>query len=282
MTTNARALRDSSSDQTQFAKLPTTKEANESLELARQGQAQIAEAKKIEDAKILGKFKGQAELEQAYQQLEARFGQQGQEIGQLRSLTDKLLDLKTNESGTANGGRKEPVQVTSDELLRDPRAAIERVVTESTAGLQAQLAQEQHARVKAAFLLKHPTYEADMNDPAFHAFAKGSAYRTSLVQAAVANNVAAADELWNAWEEARPKADADKKKVAGEADRTRQLSSAALVSGGAGATGEGSDSGKPIYSRSALIQKRIQDPTGYYDPAFQEMISQAYIEKRVR
>lgn len=293
MTTNAHNLHDPSKDHKGFAKLPTPAELAAmrglmgadfvpSTGTETDSTRQDAATKKL----ILGKFQTQEELERSYKELESRLGAQGQEVGQLRQLTDKLLELKKTESGTGNGSRTGPQPVTSDELLRDPRGAIERVVAEQTAGLEAQLAESNKQRIRSEFAQKHPTFESDMQDPDFQAFIKQSQYRMGLAGRTIQGDIGAAHELWGAWEESKGSKSNGKGKTREEVAREQALRDATGMVSGSGGTGTGdgdsSVGGKPIYSRAQIIQMRINDPNGYYDPAFQEMLALAYKEKRVR
>lgn len=288
MTTNAHNLVDPSKDETGFSKLPTPQE------LARMNGAKGTQGNGSGDGKkkdlILGKFETYDAVLASYKELEQRLGLQGQEVGQLRQLTDKLLDLKKTEDRAKGGGSQGPSPVTSDELLRDPRAAIERVVGERTADLEARLAVENRERIRTEFRGHYPNFETDMQDPEFQNFVRTSPYRTTLATQASQGNVQAAYELWGAYAEAKAKpanAEGDKgKKSAEEIARAKALADATGMVTGSGGTGTGdgdsSNSDKPIYSRTAIIQMRINNPAGYYDPAFQAMLELAYKEKRVR
>ena len=280
MTTNAHNLVDPSKDNTGFSKLPTPQEL---AAMKATGDASKASGKR---ELILGKFENYDAVLVAYKELEQRLGMQGQEVGQLRQLTDKLLELKKTESAGNGSGRTEPTQVTSDELLRNPQAAIERVVAERTAGIEAQLAIENRERIRNEFRSHYPNFEADMQDPNFQNFVKTSPYRTTLATKASKGDVQAAYELWGGYAEAKNAGDKGKKPGAEEAERQAALKAATGMVTGSGGTGAGdgdsSGGSKPIYSRQQIILMRINNPQQYYDPAFQDMLKEAYAEKRVR
>ena len=231
----------------------------------------------------------------AHKEAQKKIGEQGQEVGQLRNLTDKLLDLKRTEDLTAHGGSPEDSPISGDTLLTNPRDTINSVVEDNPrlSAIEDTLAALGQSTIETQFASAHPAYKADMEDENFKAYVSASPYRSGLAQKAYKGDWEAAHELWNAYDEVRDQfADSQDTDAAGgdkgqgknvataNSQRDEELAAAQMVSG-AGVPG-GDVSTKPIYSRQALIQKRIQDPTGYYDPAFQEIIKAAYIEGRVK
>jgi hypothetical protein len=274
----------------EFAELPSNKDIHAALELAADVRKKAADASAAQAAEAAAKtrllanrFASEAELEKAYVELEKKLGQQGQEIGSLRKLTQGLIDSKRTSdlSPGEQGAKHEPV--TSDELLRDPQAAIERISKSQTAAIERQLAETRMELARAAFEKKYPTFRADMEDPEFLKFAAASPYRQRLAQrAAETGDLEAADELWTAYADVRqvPSKTGDDKGAsqATSARKAGDPAQAALVSSGSAAAG----AAKPIYSRIALQMKQIKDPTGYYDPAFQAMIIEAMREGRVQ
>ena len=273
-----------------ITKLPTTAEANASLELGRSVQiGNVAAAPVVANTgtfpNLPSKFKTVDDLVKSYGELESHLGHRNNEIGQLRSLTDKLLDLKRTEDLTKGGGRSaQPETATADQLLQDPTATIRRLTDSQTAPLAAELQATRLMLVEQQFENKHPGFKQDMATPEFQNFVRASAYRTRLAQQAVnTNDFGAADELFTAWgekkAEVKPTVTA-KVTEAANVERENALRAAAMVAGGGGEAA--SNSGKPVYSRQALIMKRIKDPDGYYDEGFQALIVQAYAEGRVK
>ena len=234
----------------------------------------------------------------AYRDLEAKLGSQGQEVGQLRALTDKLLELKRTDDLEAHGGAPADDPISGDTLLTDPRGTIANEVERNPRleEIEKKLDALGQNAVEQEFARAHPTYKQDMDDPEFLNWCKASTYRSGLAAKALQHNdFAAAHELWTAWDEAKELLGDNSAAGEGEGDgtyshgdtevdasadeRAQQLANAVMVAGsGAG----GDTSGKPIYSRQALINKRIQDPSGYYDEAFQAIIKEAYLEGRVK
>jgi hypothetical protein len=190
-------------------------------------------------------------------------------------LTDQLLELKRNEDLSRNGGQVDEPEITGDDLLTDPAATIEKLVAKRVSSIEHKLLEQDIRAQEKAFEADFPSYQDDMQDPNFINWISSSNYRKRLVQAAQSGDFDAARELWGGYSEARTSV---KSAPANDGGREQALRDAAMVSGAGG----GSGPSKPIYSRHELINKRINDPTGYYDPYFQKLIQEAYREKRVR
>lgn len=223
---------------------------------------------------------------------QTKIGEQGQEVGQLRNLTDKLLDLKRTEDLTAHGGSPDDSPISGDTLLTNPRDTINSVVegSDRIQQLEDKLDALGQSAVEQQFATLHPAYKEDMKDPVFTEWVQASPYRSGLAQKAYQQDWTAAHELWVAYDEVREVVVQDdaaggdngqgNKVVTDDVSRDEALAAAQMVA--AGGAGGGDVSQKPIYSRQALINKRIQDPTGYYDQAFQDIIKEAYIDGRVK
>ena len=277
----------------QFTELPTNKQAHDLLVLGadvQSGNTKVATKQTTSATDDLPeKFKGKTarEIAQAHAELEKKLGSQGQEIGQLRALADKLLELKRTEDLNNNAGAaKKPVQLESDALLRDPRGSIEQVAKETTAELEQQVAAMRMAMIEQQFTARHPTFRDDMTNTDFQEYVRKSPYRQNLAIKAQNGDVGAADELFSGWEEVKAGTKAadskpDATTEAKEQARQKALKDASMVSGGSGSA-DVAQATKPIYSRQALIKKRMDDPSGYYDEAFQAIIMDAYREGRVK
>ena len=231
-------------------------------------------------------------LIEAHKEAQRKIGEQGQEVGQLRSLTDKLLDLKRTDDLTAHGGSPDESLISGDTLLTNPRDTINSVVegNERVQQLEEQVAALGQSAIETKFQQLHPAYKEDMKNPVFQDWVRASPYRSNLAQKAQNLDWDAANELWVAYDEIRDVVTQDD--AAGGTDnsqgnnvaptdtaRAEALAAAQMVAAGGSA---GAVDQKPIYSRQALIRKRIQDPEGYYDDAFQVIIKEAYVEGRVK
>jgi hypothetical protein len=232
-------------------------------------------------------------LADSYGNLESDRGRLANEVGTLRHLVDQALDLKRTQDLQDNGGEpgEDSQPVTADDLLNDPDTAISRAVERATRPLTEKLSRAEQQEALMRFEQNHPTFREDLQDQQFQQWVAGSAYRQRLAQHVLESekqgrpDFDAAEELWSGWEEVRQSAGTqDAPDEAEQVNEQREQQGAAIdratltTRGGA----ESDVSHKPIYSRAALVQKRINDPDGYYDPEFQRVIQQAYLEKRVR
>jgi hypothetical protein len=203
------------------------------------------------DDGIPEKFKGKsaAEIAQSYANLEAELGRKSQEVGSLRGLTDQLLELKRTEDLTNNGGQPTPTEVTADDLLADPRNAIRTVAAEETSQTNSRVDALEAQLALKAFEDRYPTFRQDQTDEKFQDFVQKSNYRSNLAGKA-AQGTGTVTQQADALESAQ-----------------------AIASRGGSETDVSHE--KPI-SRQVLINKRIEDPDGYYDPAFQAYITEMY------
>lgn len=297
-TTNSRVLRDPSDDGAEgFTDLPDPRKLalDDNVTV---GNAPTKRKRQEANDDLPGEFAGKsaAELAKMLTDKESMIGRQSQEIGHLRDLSDQLLRSQlASAHNTANSSSTEPeeVQVSGEDILERPVDAIRKVIKPmlddfgneirgAVGGLQASSAAEQFAK-------RHPTYQQDMTDPGFQTYVQKSNYRIRLAQKAHSgNDFEAADELWSGWEEAQA-AKADPEPLANREDanankdddatRRKALNDASTVRAG----GEsGASAGKPIYSARKIQEMRNSDPDGYYSPAFQKLLLEAYRDNRVR
>ena len=219
-----------------------------------------------------------------HQNAESELGRRGNELGQYKTLTDRLLELKRSDDLLKGGADpseiEEPLpEISSNDLLDDPTGAVGKVVNAALSKAEQKRVEEQArqevAQVQAAFEAKHPDAEALANDPKFVDWVKSSQSRLMLAQSAAAGNLQAGDVLLDEFkssnvEEEAPKADQNLQKA----------KAAATVSAG---TSQGADAPKgKTYRRIDLIRLKLEDPDAYGDPAFQQEIMRAYAEGRVK
>lgn len=230
-------------------------------------------------------------LAESYGSLESDRGRLANEVGTLRHLVDQALDLKRTQDLQDNGGDPDgdSQPVTADDLFNDPDTAVSRVVDRATRPLREHLTRAEQREALERFQSNHPTFQEDLQNEEFQTFVAKSPYRQRLAQRVLESekqgtpDFDAAEELWSGWEEVKAQAGSDDT-VPEEREQVKQhrgddIRDAAVVTRGGAETDV---SHKPIYSRAALVRKRMEDPEGYYDPDFQRLIQEAYIDKRVR
>lgn len=243
----------------------------------------------LED-KLPEKYRGKsaAEIVRMHQESERELGRFRNEIGQLRGLTDQLLNIRKAEVEAKP--KKEHAPLTTDKLLANPEEAIVEVATriaeERTSRAEERAARLEQKLTEQEFLSKHPDFKDTATSDEFREWAQKSKYRVGLVKRAVENDLEAADELMSLYKESRPttsKEDAEAElEERPKKEPTPAKKAATVRSGGSAASGvvpKGNGS-KEILRRSDLIKLAINNPDEY-DRRWPE-IQQAYKERRVK
>lgn len=210
-----------------------------------------------------------AELIKMHQEAESRLGQQGEEVGKLRSIVDDFI-LKQTKSN-------EPDEAEEIDFFADPDKAVEhKIANHPTLKQLEQLgAQMQQSQTLSALQQKHPDLKEIAVSPEFQKWIMGSKVRQQLYeQANNQYNYDAADELFSTWKEIR---NVTKQTVEVERKERKQALNAASTGGASGSTEAPS---KKIYRRADIIELMRTDPKRYQ--AMSNEIMQAYRENRVR
>lgn len=223
--------------------------------------------------------------------LEKVLRRQGNELGQLRKLTDtqsQLLAVSTR-AGSPQPGQNtaaephKPAPITAEALLTRPDEALNQAVSSNPSVTQQnhRLNQIEMNLARKEFESKNTTYRDDVNDPQFQEWVVGSATRQRLLQTLHTNyDFGAGQELWELWNEHK------EAKGAAEAVRNQKVNAATTVRG---SSAEVTPSNKPIYSRAKLAELQLKAEAGipsavarWNDPQFQHDYQLAYHEDRVR
>lgn len=225
-------------------------------------------AESVEDD-IPPEFRGKSAAEIAKQALyfRSQMGKQAHEVGELRRLTDQLLQVQLKP--------KEEDKPKEVDFFENPQEAVRRQI-ESNPELQqvkalALQAKQEQARLKLQQL--HPDFTQVVQDTEFAEWVKSSKIRQKLFMEAENYDVDAADELLSTYKQLR---NVRTKAVEATENKARRdvASKASVDSGGSG------ESSKKIYRRADLIQLKLRDPQAY--AARQDEIMRAYAEGRVR
>lgn len=210
-----------------------------------------------------------AELIKMHQEAESRLGQQGEEVGKLRSIVDDFI-LKQTKSN-------EPDEAEEIDFFADPDKAVEhKIANHPTLKQLEQLGvQMQHSQTLSALQQKHPDLKEIAVSPEFQQWIMGSKVRQQLYeQANNQYNYDAADELFSTWKEIR---NVTKQTVEVERKERKHALNAASTGGASGSTEAPS---KKIYRRADIIELMRTDPKRYQ--AMSNEIMRAYQEGRVR
>lgn len=198
-------------------------------------QAQQDHQERVEnpDNAIPERFRNKtaAEIAASYVELERKFSQQGNDLGQLRSTVDTWMKLQSERTDETTASKANPL--STDDLYDNPDEAVRRVVREETgtkiAELEAQLEAERWNAKLKELDGQYPGWRDVANTQEFVDWVAGSQYRLRLVQAADQQKdlAAASDLLEMYYDVKKQKAPSD------NFERNRDLRNASLESGGA-------------------------------------------------
>lgn len=213
-----------------------------------------------------------------HQNAESTIARQGTELGTLRTLTDQALSLKRTED-LIKGGQPEDVEITSDDILSKPKEVVTKVAEDVVGPVSDRLDAMEGRLAMRDFASRHATYQTDVQDPKFKEHVASSAYRVGLAKKAEGGDMMAADELFTSWDEVKA-ADAALETDENDTQETAAtLRAAKLVEGSSDTSAVNN---KPIYRREDLMNMQMNDRESYDDPRFQQLLTVAYKEGRVK
>lgn len=240
------------------------------------------------------KYRGKSikDIVAMHQEAEKVIGRQGQDLGQLRRVTDEYIKASLQRPAMQpQATPQKPQNETKDdedlEYFTNPKKAIEKALAEHPLVKQLQqkaLGNDQEKAV-AALNRDHPDWKEVLNDSNFQGWIGKSPVRRALfAQAHRRFDMTAANELLSTWKElkaaktpAAPTAPAPNTEARKQANQ-RNLSAAKVPSGNAAPdSGAG---GKPIFRRTDLMRLMNEQPDKY--EAMQAEIVEAYKDGRVR
>ena len=252
-----------------------TNEEEDTLEtLAIQDEAEETVEEPEQEQELPQKFQGKSanEIAEAYENLEKELGRKGQEIGELRKLTDSFLQTQITHN-------KETTTNTEDlDFYDNPEEAVRTIIERHPKFREfTQQTQQQQASMTAQQLEKtHPDFKDVVTSPDFQEWIEGSKIRQRLFKEADAYDYDSADELLTIWKER--KMISKTKEVEEEKETTTKA--ALKTSKGVSRTSSESTAGKKIYRRADLIRLKQTDPNRY-DTLSDEIFS-AYQDGRVK
>ncbi len=230
------------------------------------------------DDELPAKFQGKsaAEIAESYASLERELGRKGQEIGELRKLTDGFLQQQLTTNGTPEAAQYEPEDEV--DFFDDPDQAVNKAIENHPKFRQFEEQQKVQAATVTTQKLEaaHPDYLEVVQDPKFQEWVQESPIRTQLYVSAHNYDLNSAMELVGNWKE-RSMISNTAEAEAGKAVKRDQ----ALKAGkGVSRTSSESTAGKKIYRRADLIRLRTSDPQRY--ESLQDEILEAYADGRVK
>ena len=247
-------------------------EVEGSVEAFNETEIETPEVEAEPEYEVPEKFRGksQQEIIDAYSNLEKELGRKGQEIGELRKLTDQFLQQQVNQ--------RQPEPEEEVDFFDDPKAAVSKLLKndprmkqmeQQAAAMKAQAAMAQLEKV-------HPDFMDIAKSSDFQEWVKGSKVRTQLFVAADRYDFDAANELLTTWKERSMINKTKEAEAEQEADRKAALKGAKSESRSSGEA----KAGKKIYRRADLIRLKQTDPNRY--DMLADEIYAAYAEGRVK
>ena len=230
-----------------------------------------------EEAELPAKFQGKSmsEVVESYANLEKELGRKGQEIGELRKLTDGFLQqqLTTPKDGTATDYVEEEA-----DFFDDPDKAVNKAIENHPKFREMEEQRVQNAAQATTQKLEaaHPDYLEVVQDPKFQEWVQESPIRTQLYVSAHNYDYNSAMELVGNWKERSMITNTAEAEAGKAAKRDQALKTGTGVS----KTSSESQAGKKTYRRADLIRLRTNDPSRYED--LQDEILAAYADGRVK
>ena len=275
---------------TKIVDRPEDREADEGEEILDPTQnledevVESTEPEESQGSEVPEKFQGKSfdEVVDMYRNLEKEYGRKGNEIGELRKLTDEILQLeiqqKRNNSERVNSKEEE---LSDDDWFSSPKEATDKYLQKSSLAkeveqLKEQLSSKDREQAHLAFVEKHPDYMDLAQEGDFQEFVKASKYRIQLAKQADQYDYEAANELFDLYKSIRQPKGADVSENSNKAEKQSQARKQATLEG----TGNRNKGTKKVYRRADLIKMKMQDPERYN--TMQDEIMRAYQEGRVK
>ncbi len=255
---------------------PVQEQVNETLEaLAVEEEVEQEEIQEPEAQELPKKFQGKSstEIAEAYDNLEKELGRKGQEIGELRKLTDSYLQSQINQQGQTTTNPAEEV-----DFYDNPEQAVRQIIDNHPRFREfTEQNQKQQASMTAQQLEKaHPDFQKVIGDGEFQEWVNGSKIRKRMYKDADSYDFDSADELLTTWKERQM---ISKTKEVNADKRDKRTVAMKTGEGISRASGE-STAGKKIYRRADLIRLKQTDPKRYQ--SLEDEIYEAYAEGRVK
>lgn len=226
--------------------------------------------KPVEETDLPEKYQGKSlkEVVEMHQNLERAYGRHNNELGELRKLTDELLQQKLSGKDAA----KEEDVLDADALLENPDAVLRNRIENNPRlrELEARLEARERAEQQRAFDKAFPDAKAVINDPRWQKWIDASPTRQRLLaQADQSYDFEMLGELMTLFGAAT-----------GSASEERVAETKQAMSGAKPSTGSKGGKKKPVFTKKQLARLQIEDPRRY--DALQDVIMEAYVDGRVR
>jgi hypothetical protein len=222
------------------------------------------------------KFVGKSieDVIESYANLEKEMGRKANELGEMRKLTDHILQQPTAQPAPP----AEPIDnnVDFDEIVENPTEAVRKVLSGDPrlAALEAQLNQQKSTEAHARLAEAHPDVDTVVSDPKFQNWVQQDPSRLANFQRAHVNlDTGTAIDMLTLYKQTN-KVATDEAVVERDSIAAKELKDAVVE------TGSVKTNTKKVYRRGDLINLKMFDPARY--SAMEKDIVQAYAEGRVK
>jgi len=158
----------------------------------------------VEVPQIPEKFRNKSleDVVKSYSELESQFGKQGQELGELRKLTDEILKKKLlSETSEDNFQRQ---QVRDIDLASEPERAVDALLQKKLSPIMEEVNAFRKEKMTNKLKEKHPDFVDIIKDTSFQTWVKESPLRLEMYGKADKNlDIEAANELFTFWKALR-------------------------------------------------------------------------------
>lgn len=228
------------------------------------------------------KYRGKSteELVRMHQELEGRFGTQGNEVGELRKLVNKLIDEDLNKAPESGDDTATTDDLNDLDFFANPEEAITKLVDNHPTVKQAgrKITELDQQAASAEILRRHSDVDQVFQDEKFREWVQKSPHRQrQLLAAHQSFDVDAADAILSDWKEIK-KATEPAETQTTTTVKSEPADTTAADNGSVRGRGRG-NGGKIIY-RTDIRKLQREDPKRY-----QEMlpeIRKAHVQGRVR
>ena len=155
----------------------------------------------VETEELPPKFQGKSvdDIINSYVNLEQQYGRQGNELGELRKLTDSLIQKNLQEDATSQRTESLEKSLSEDDFYNDPLNAVRKVVAEALEPVKSNLSQTQVDSTVQRLQAKHPDLTEVVNDLGFQQWIMESTPRQDMWVKASNGDFDYADELFTQY-----------------------------------------------------------------------------------
>lgn len=232
------------------------------------------------DDKLPPKFKGKSvdEILNSYIELEKQYGRQGGELGELRKLTDQLIQNSLKQSNSNSAEREQPL--TEESFNERPLETVRKLVEESIRPLKTQAEELRKTTTLERLEKLHPDMRVLVGSQEFQDWVLDSPVREQLWAQAATGDFDYANEVFSLYKSTHrvEKKEEAKEQTPAVVDANALAAATSISSGTSRDSATGI--GKPLYRRSDLIRLQLEDPLKYQ--SLQSEIMLAYSEGRVK